>query len=222
MDYKEIAATVGPRDRAGTQDWVYRVQREGIVSGALRGGMQLKQDEISSSLNVSHIPVREALRQLEAQNLVTIHPNRGASVTELSRETLIDMMQVRAAIAVAMVEISVPRMTEDDFKELDYLINEQKKCTDALSYEKLNLKFHQLISQRASNPVAVTVSNIIHSNIDRYLREAFYNDPIDRAASIIEHKALVDACRTGDPQTVGKLLRDHIMNAVSRIPKDLK
>ena len=77
MDYKAIAATVPPRNGAGTQDWVYRVIREGIISGELAGGTQLKQDEISEALNVSHIPVREALRQLEAQKLVTIHPNRG-------------------------------------------------------------------------------------------------------------------------------------------------
>ena len=82
MNYSSIAEQIGPRTGA-TQEWVYRVLRHGIVSGELPGGAQLKQDEISAALNVSHIPVREALRQLEALGLVRIHPNRGASVTQL-------------------------------------------------------------------------------------------------------------------------------------------
>ena len=73
MDYKAIAEQVGPRVGA-TQEWIFHVLREGIVGGKLPGGMQLKQDEISAALNVSHIPVREALRRLEAQGLVRIHP----------------------------------------------------------------------------------------------------------------------------------------------------
>ena len=64
MDYKALAANVENREGFGTQEWVYRVLRAGIVNGALPGGMQLKQDEISAALNVSHIPVREALRHL--------------------------------------------------------------------------------------------------------------------------------------------------------------
>ena len=63
MDYKALASSVGNRDGYGTQEWVYHVLRTGIVNGTLPGGMQLKQDEISAALNVSHIPVREALRQ---------------------------------------------------------------------------------------------------------------------------------------------------------------
>ena len=68
MDYRELAETVGPRTGA-TQEWVFRVLREGIISGKLKGGTQLKQDEVSAALTVSHIPVREALRQLEFPNL---------------------------------------------------------------------------------------------------------------------------------------------------------
>ena len=94
MDYKAIADQMGPRVGA-TQEWIFHVLREGIISGLLPGGMQLKQDEISAALNVSHIPVREALRRLEAQGLVRIHPNRGASVTQLTRDMLLDMMDFK-------------------------------------------------------------------------------------------------------------------------------
>ena len=84
MDYKAIAERLGPRSKVA-QEWVYQVLKSGIVSGELKPGTQLKQDEISAALNVSHIPVREAVRRLEATGLVVIHQNRGASVSALSR-----------------------------------------------------------------------------------------------------------------------------------------
>ncbi len=222
MDYKAIAATVAPRTGSGTQDWVYRVLREGIVSGVLKGGTQLKQDEISDALNVSHIPVREALRQLEAQRLVTILPNRGASVTELSREMLIDMMQVRAAISTAMLKLAIPRMTEEDFAALDANLAEQRESTDAASYEKLNNRFHEITNARATNPVAELMTENIHANTDRYLRSSFYDNADSRAASIQEHEAIVAACKERDVEKAAALLNDHILGAITRIPEDLK
>ncbi|MBQ2770089.1 MAG: GntR family transcriptional regulator [Clostridia bacterium] len=117
MDYKRIAEQTGPRVGA-TQEWIFQVLRNGIINGNLPGGTQLKQDEISSALNVSHIPVREALRRLEAQGLVKIHPNRGASVTSLTQQSILDMMQVRATLAVMMLKNSAPHLTEKDYDEL--------------------------------------------------------------------------------------------------------
>lgn len=222
MDYKAIADSIAPRNGSGTQEWVYRVIREGIISGALKSGVQLKQDEISDALNVSHIPVREALRQLEAQRLVTIHPNRGATVTELSRDILVDMMQVRAAISTAMLKIAIPRMTEEDYSALDDNLAAQRIADDANSFEKANNAFHELTTRRASNPVAAIIMEIIHANIDRYLRSSFYDDKEDRDTSILEHEAIADACKKGDVEKGASLLEDHILNAISRIPEDLK
>lgn len=220
MDYKAIAASVPPRNGAGTQDWVYRVIREGIISGALKGGTQLKQDEISDALNVSHIPVREALRQLEAQKLVTIHPNRGASVTELSHEMLVDMMQVRAAISTAMLKLAIPRMEADDYIQLERCLADQRLCENAASFEKCNRTFHDLTTKRASNPVAEMMIEIIHANIDRYLRSTFYDDPANRAVSLHEHEEIYAACKAKDAEKAAALLNDHILNAISRIPAD--
>lgn len=222
MDYKALAASVGSRDGSGTQEWVYRVLRTGIVNGTLPAGTQLKQDEISAALNVSHIPVREALRQLEAQKLVTIHTNRGATVTELSRATLIDMMEVRAAIAVATLTSSIPRMTEEDFAELEGIIAEQKQASELFLVEELNYRFHEVLTRRAKNPVADMLMEIIHANIDRYLRSAFYSDAMDRAVSIGEHEQILEACKKGDAKTAGELLHDHILDASSRIPDNIQ
>ena len=222
MDYKALAAAVGNREGYGTQEWVYRVLRSGIVNGTLPGGMQLKQDEISAALNVSHIPVREALRQLEAQQLVTIHANRGATVTELSRKMLIDFMQVRAAISVDLLAAAIPQMTDEDFAEFDAILNEQRMANDLMTSEDLNFKFHELLTARANNPVADMLMEMIHANIDRYLRSGFYSDAAARENSVVEHEAILNACKKRDIPAATKLLHNHIMDAVSRIPETVQ
>ena len=195
MDYRELAEAVGPRTGA-TQEWVFRVLREGIISGKLKGGMQLKQDEVSAALTVSHIPVREALRQLEAQGLVTIHPNRGSTVTQLSRSTLEDMMEIRASISYYIARRAIPLMNEEDLSELQAVIEEQKKAQDMFI-------------------------ELIHCNADRYLRDALYTDPARRDQSAAEHQAILDACRAGDAEKASSLLHDHIIEARRYIPENL-
>ena len=75
MQLKDIAEEMQQRSMAA-RDWVFQVLRTAIIRGVLPGGMPLRQDEISAQLSVSHIPVREAFRQLDAQGLVRIYPNR--------------------------------------------------------------------------------------------------------------------------------------------------
>jgi len=223
MDYKAIAEKAGPRVGA-TQEWIFHVLREGIISGQLPGGTQLKQDEISAALNVSHIPVREALRRLEAQGLVRIHPNRGASVTQLTRDELLDMMEVRATLSVMMLKNSAPLLTRDDFDRLEAIVKEQRETSDEdiVRSEELNYKFHDILTSRAENSMASLLLELVHANIDRYLRASFYGTPQTRGVSIGQHEAIVEACREGDFEKAGMLLKNHILDAKEFIPASLK
>ena len=223
MDYKAIAEQVGPRVGA-TQEWIFHVLREGIISGKLPGGMQLKQDEISAALNVSHIPVREALRRLEAQGLVRIHANRGAAVTELTRSELLDMMEVRATLSVMMMRNSAPMLTRADFIALEDVVRQQREASveDIVRSEELNYKFHEILTSHAKNSMANFLLELVHANIDRYLRASFYGTPQTREVSINEHEMILQACREGDFESACNLLRDHILNAKQFIPNTMK
>ncbi len=221
MDYKAIAERMGPRVGA-TQEWIYQVLRGGIVDGKLPGGTQLKQDEISAALNVSHIPVREALRRLESQGLVRIHPNRGASVTQLNREQLLDMMEVRATLSVMMLKNSAPYLTQEDFDRMEAIIAEQRAAEDLFQSEELNYRFHDILSSHDDNSFAELLMEMVHANIDRYLRASFYGTEQTREVSINQHEAILNACRNGELEKAGDLLRDHILNAKEFIPATLK
>ncbi len=223
MDYKAIADQVGPRVGA-TQEWIFHVLREGIVNGTLPGGMQLKQDEISAALNVSHIPVREALRRLESQGLVRIHPNRGASVTKLTRSELLDMMEVRATLSVMMLKNSAPKLTKEDFDAMQDVVSQQRETPveDIVRSEELNYKFHEILTSHAKNSMANLLLELVHANIDRYLRASFYGSAQTRAQSTNEHEAILLSCREGDFETASNLLRDHILNAKEFIPSSMQ
>ncbi len=221
MNYKTIADQIGPRVGA-TQEWVFRVLRSGIVSGGIPGGTQLKQDEISSALNVSHIPVREALRRLESLGLVTIHPNRGASVASLSRGTLLDMMEVRATLSVMSYKNGAPLLTAEEFEELDSILEAQRNETDLFKTEELNYRFHGLLGKHADNSVADLFMELIHANIDRYLRKDFYSTEETRAASVAQHEHILALTRAGKYDEAAELLKAHILDAKSLIPDSIQ
>ena len=223
MDYKAIADQVGPRVGA-TQEWIFHVLREGIISAKLPGGMQLKQDEISAALNVSHIPVREALRRLGAQGLGRIHPNRGAAVTELTRSELLDMMEVRATLSVMLLRNSAPLLTKADFDAMEEVVKQQRETAneDLVRSEELNYRFHEILTSHAANSMANFLLELVHANIDRYLRASFYGTPQTREVSINEHELIIMTCREGDFEAAGNLLRDHILNAKEFIPTTMK
>lgn len=221
MNYKAIAERMGARVGA-TQEWVFQVLRSGIINGELPGGIQLKQDEISSALNVSHIPVREALRRLEAQGLVTIHPNRGASVTKLTRDDLLDMMEVRATLSVMQLRKGAPLLTKADYELLDQIILRQREANDLFTCEDLNYQFHGMFAAHAENTFATLLMEIIHANTDRYMRSSFYSAPETREISLHQHEQILAACRAGEYEAACKLLREHILDAKNYMPNELK
>ena len=220
MDYGAIADRIGQKGKVA-QEWVYQVLKSGIISGELTPGTQLKQDEISAALNVSHIPVREAVRRLEATGLVTIHPNRGASVSVLSRDTIVDMMEVRASLSMMLLKAGAPYLTEKDYDELERIVSEQEKTEDPFRTEELNHLFHTTLYTHADNDFARLMLNMVHDNIDRYVRFDFYSSEENRKKSVREHRMIADACRRGSYDEACELLRSHILNAKQYIPENL-
>jgi DNA-binding GntR family transcriptional regulator len=90
-----------------------------IVSGRIAAGSVLRQEQLSERFGVSRTPIREALRRLSAQGLVSFTPNRGVRVRTLSRDELREAFLVRAELEGLATELAVPRMTPERLAELD-------------------------------------------------------------------------------------------------------
>src|SRR5689334_18278168 len=118
-----MPAQAAARNRGGgghhgsTPETVREALRVAISSGDLAPGFQLRQDELAERFGTSRIPVREALRQLEAEGFVTILPNRGAVVADLSVDEVIELLEIRIALECHALRLAIPAMGEMDLDE---------------------------------------------------------------------------------------------------------
>ncbi len=209
MELSSIAHEMQPRSMAA-RDWVFQVLRTAIVRGVLPGDMPLRQDEISAALSVSHIPVREAFRQLEAQGLVRIYPNRGAVVTKLSRHEMENVMDTRIMLEVGALNSAIGFITDQDIEKAEYYLNAFDAEMETKNFDSLNLKLHFALYGPSNNQVALAMIDQLHANVDRYLHPFYNQKDMERIKSIAEHRSLIEACRNHDVVLASAILRTHL------------
>src|SRR5262250_256658 len=115
-------ATESPIPRQSLTSAVADKLREQIIRGEIPEGTQLRQDAIASQYRVSRIPVREALRQLDAEGLIAIVPNRGAIVPALSPDDIRELFSIRALLEPEVLKLSIPHLTEDDLSQAEAVL----------------------------------------------------------------------------------------------------
>lgn len=219
MDLKKIAEEMQPRSMAA-RDWVFQVIRTAIVRGELPGDMPLRQDEISTALSVSHIPVREAFRQLEAQGLVRIYPNRGAVVTKLSCKELSDVMDTRILLEVGALRLALPHITEEDLARARELLELFSKEKDPIKGAELNLKLHFSLYDPCDNQTLLSLIDQMHANVDRYITPFFGKEEVSAELyTIDEHSQIISACESKDTELATAILRTHLQRTKNLLLK---
>ena len=219
MDLKKIAEEMQPRSMAA-RDWVFQVIRTAIVRGELPGDMPLRQDEISTALSVSHIPVREAFRQLEAQGLVRIYPNRGAVVTKLSCKELSDVMDTRILLEVGALRLALPHITEEDLARARELLELFSKEKDPIKGAELNLKLHFSLYDPCDNQTLLSLKDQMHANVDRYITPFFGKEEVSAELyTVDEHSQIISACESKDTELATAILRTHLQRTKNLLLK---
>lgn len=190
--------------------------RAAILSGRLPGGTALGQEDLAVAFGVSRMPVREALRKLEAQALVDFTPHKGAVVTAISASDAADIYAIRMALEPATFERSIPNLSADDVARAEGLIAEMDSEPDQGRMGELNRRFHMTLYGAAGCPrlMALTESHLV--SFDLYLR--FHLVANGRAhLGQDEHRAMLAAARQRDIQQAVKVLRAHISTAAQTI-----
>ena len=219
MDLRKIAEEMQPRSMAA-RDWVFQVIRTAIVRGELPGDMPLRQDEISTALSVSHIPVREAFRQLEAQGLVRIYPNRGAVVTKLSCKELSDVMDTRILLEVGALRLALPHITEEDLARARELLELFSKEKDPIKGAELNLKLHFSLYDPCDNQTLLSLIDQMHANVDRYITPFFGKEEVSAELyTVDEHSQIISACESKDTELATAILRTHLQRTKNLLLK---
>ena len=191
---------------------VYDHLREEILSSRLPPGTELQEVGLSQELGVSRGPIREALGRLAAEGLVTVRPRRGAVVRALSANEFLEAYQVREALEVMAVRLAVPRLTDDDFADLEVLIDTMTACAerdDVQGAFAANAAFHERFFERASNRMLSDMYRQLRGHIDRHrLRSLELRGNLQR--SVTEHRAILRAARAGDVERAAHLVSEHI------------
>ncbi|AOE85901.1 GntR family transcriptional regulator [Pseudomonas sp. TCU-HL1] len=208
-----------------TSEIIAKHLRDAIIAGALAEDTPIRQDEIARAFNVSKIPVREALKRLEAEGLVLFHRNRGAVVTRISEPELAQIFEVRVILEVQAISMAVPNMTADHFKRAEAICDEFLQITDADRWAELNWAFHARLYEACQRPFLINLIRSIHDKIERYLRIQISLSHEAKQRADGEHRELVEVCRRQDVEGAAALIESHIsgvcQSLYTHLPKAL-
>jgi len=126
----------------GTAIALVAALRAEITDGRLAPGVALRQDELAGRFGTSRIPVREALRALEAEGLVTYSPNRGATVALVSAKEIQEMLEVRIALECHAILLAVPLAARSDIATLRRILQTYNASLDPGEWSSMNWQFH--------------------------------------------------------------------------------
>ncbi len=199
--------------------------RDQIIRGEIAEGAQLRQDVIAGQYHVSRIPVREALRQLDAEGLITIVPNRGAIVPELSPSDVEELFAIRALLEPEVLKLSIPRLTPADLGQAETVLNkymsELRREEHMENWGRMNWQFHSILYSRAERPHFMSIIRNVNHNGERYTRLQLYlTHGMKRANE--EHHQLLKLCRKNEVTAAFKLLRQHSQHAGQSLNKVLE
>lgn len=185
------------------------VLREAILRGILVAGQQLRQDEIARELGVSHIPVREALRQLEAEGLVRLRPYRGFEVSELSPEEVEELYEIRIPLECQALRLALPHLTDEDLARAERILDAIDAEGDPSAWSELNTEFHAVLYAPSRRQRLLNLIRTLRTNVDRYLR--LYISVMQRKQySQREHRKILEAVRRRDAAGAVAALEEHL------------
>lgn len=210
---KEVA------DRYSLRGRVFNKIREDILAGAYRENEELKELTIATELGVSRTPVREALRQLELEGLVSIIPNKGAYVTGITSKDIHDIYMIRSYLEGLCAKWACEHITEPQIEALDevlYLSDFHARRSHFDQLVDLDNKFHDLIYKASGSKILNHVLSDFHHYVER-IRKITLSMPVRAEKSSKEHAAILDAIKQRDGELAEKLAHEHIMNTIKNI-----
>jgi DNA-binding GntR family transcriptional regulator len=207
--------------KLATHEFVAEVLREAITTGHLRANQPLPQDEIAAQLNVSHIPVREALRQLQSEGLVAYQPNRGAQVNALGPDEIREIYEIRAILETAAIRRAVSRLTGAELQRAGGILSAAEAPSDGAEWGSLDVDFHELIYRLDDRPRLRELINGLLRRVDRYWLMLglmlTHREEFER-----EHRALLEAVAARDGDRAAELLGRHLVGAANRLVAELE
>jgi DNA-binding GntR family transcriptional regulator len=209
-----------PSSVSTKQQRVYEAIRERILSGAYGPGFRVVIDALAGEFGVSALPVREAIRRLEAEGLVVYRPNAGAQVAPAEPELFEQELTVLALLEGYSTALAAPSLTALDIERLreatDRMVVAMERL-DVLAFGRHNHEFHEIIHSRCPNQPLVETVRDVGRRLDAIRRTVFTHIPYRGAESVAEHRELIELLSVGArPGRIERAARAHKLKTVER------
>jgi DNA-binding GntR family transcriptional regulator len=193
-------------------EWV----RDAILSGRLGAGDEINSVHLSGELGFSRGPLREALRLLEQEGFVDTQYNRRARVAALSVDDLEQVYALRMSVEPMAARLSVPKLSREDIGHIQDRFSEMDEAArqrDVGRFEGPHRSFHRLILSHAGDRIVATFDQLwVHSERYRHFRITEEMPVITANHRLVEHRAILKACRRREADDVARLLCGHLLN----------
>ena len=193
-------------------DEIADVIRDRILKGEYQIGEKIKENQIATELRVSRTPIREAFKLLENEGLIDYIPNRGCFAKGFTRQDIEDIYAVRKALEVLTVEWAVARITPDEIKQLQDQCDLMEFYTSRKDTKKvleINSGFHDIIYSATGSRFMGQVLRSYKEYIEQTRKAIFYEQGYLEEI-LVEHKAVLEAIRSGDVETAKQAMADHL------------
>lgn len=196
------------------RELVFTTLRQAILKGEIQPGERLMEIQLAEKMGVSRTPIREAIRKLANEGLVTMIPRKGAVVAGISEKMLMDVLQVRMTLEKMAYECAFRCINDEqieELKEAEKEFEEAVKSNDLVKIAEVDEKFHFIIYNAAQNDKLKEILANLRENMYRYRMEYAKNKE-SRDQLIKEHNRMIETLIKRDSIEGLKIVEEHIRN----------
>lgn len=215
---------VGMDEILPLRDVVFNTLRQAILTGELKPGERLMEIHLANRLGVSRTPIREAIRKLELEGLVTMIPRRGAEVAQITEKSMNDVLEVRRALDVLCVELACDRISDEELEELKNACSsfeQAVKTKDAKKIAQADVTLHDIIVHATGNQRLIQLVNNLSEQMYRY-RFEYIKDFSQHERLVEEHRIIYESIVKKDKETAAREAKTHIDNQKKAIIRQIR
>ena len=191
---------------------VYEELKREILVGEIAPGTRMMEIELADEMGVSRTPVREAIRKLEKEGLVTIEPRKGAYASDVSIKDMVDVLEVREDLEAMAAAMAAQKVNKDEKQALIEATMEYKEAVESERTEDIRRcdeKFHQLIVNYSGNKTLIQLFSQVQELALRF-RYLYYDDFSRYERMPMEHREIEEAILSGDYEKARVAAGEHV------------
>ncbi len=192
---------------------VYEELKRQIMIGEIPPGTRMMEVELADDMGVSRTPIREAIRKLEKEGLVSIEPRRGAYASDISIKDMVDVLEVREFLEGMAAGLAAKKINESETEELKKATAAYKKAVESGNTEEIIKEdelFHKLIVDCSGNKTLIQMINQVQELALRF-RYIYYEDFSRYRNMPYEHQEILDAILSGDTEAARSIADAHVL-----------